>query len=468
MKTPIKINLGTRLMAWARGLMRDDAGPAQAMFRPPTMLPGVAPEDVIIAMDNNMAGTYSYLNQSQCGFTTFVGYPTLAELTQLPEYRMLSEKSAQATIRKWIELKSTSDKDNSERIKKIDAVMIKLKVRELFGEVAINDGFFGRCQLFVDLGLQDGPDLKIPMVMDGAVVKGKLRKFKLLEAMYTYPNQYSASNPMRDDYYNPRSWFVMGQEVHSSRLLTFVGRPVPDMLKPSYNFGGLSMSQLAMPYVNNWLRTRNSVGNLISNFSTTGIATNMDGVLAGGEGEDMIQRGELFTAMRDNRGLMMLDKESEEMFQFNVPLTTVDKLQAQSQEQLAAVSNTPISVLLGITPAGLNASSDGEIRIFYDHVADVQRRLFGDNLTRVIQIIQLSEFGDIDPDISYDFIPLWSQTDTELAANRKADAECGRMLIDGGVITPEEMRQKLSKDPDSGYTGLDMAVLPDNDTDEPE
>ena len=36
----------------------------------------------------------------------------------------------------------------------------------------------------------------------------------------------------------------MGRQVHTSRILTFIGRPVPDLLKPAYSFGGLSLVQL--------------------------------------------------------------------------------------------------------------------------------------------------------------------------------------------------------------------------------
>jgi hypothetical protein len=48
----------------------------------------------------------------------------------------------------------------------------------------------------------------------------------------------------------------MSREVHRSRLLTFIGRELPDILKPAYAFGGLSMSQMLKPYVDNRLRSR--------------------------------------------------------------------------------------------------------------------------------------------------------------------------------------------------------------------
>lgn len=466
----MKLNIGERFRAWARGSKPADVGPVVPQFLPPKMLSGVVPDHVKVAMDAEMDGVYMYASQMY-GATvqTFPGYPTLAHLTQIAEYRMLSEKTSQAMTRKWIKLHSKGDADKSAQISQIEDALKKFKVRELFTEAAIHDGFFGRAQLFIDLGEQEGSGLEIALFEDPALLKGKLRKFKLVEAMFTYPNSYSASNPLRDDYFNPSSWFVMGQRVHSTRLLTFVGRPLPDILKPAYNFGGMSMSQLAMPYVNNWLKTRDSVNRLISNYSTSGIKTNMGAVLAGEPGDDLLARAQLYAEMRDNQGMMLLDFDTEEFFQYNTPLSTLDQLQAQAQEHMASVASMPLPILLGITPSGLNASAEGDIEIFYDHVRDMQERLFRANLEKVIKIIQLSEFGNIDEDIVFEFVSLWQQTEAELATNRKSDAEAASILVEIGAVTPEEVRQKLADDEYSGYNGLDMGVtitLPDETGDE--
>lgn len=464
-----KIKVGSSLKAWARGLLKGPEAPAVAVkFAPPTMLPGVIPSAEKLAMDEGLTSVYGYANSAACEYDGFIGYPTLAQLTQRPEYRMLSEKTAMAMIRKWVRLKSKGDGDKTDKINQLTEEMERLSLRELFGECAKHDGFFGRAQLFIDMGQQEGPTLEIPLFVIKDLVKGKLRKFKFVEAMYTYPNVYNASNPLADDYYNPQSWFVMGTKVHRSRMLTFIGRPVPDILKPAYNFGGMSMSQLAMPYVNNWLRTRTSVGKLISNFSTSGVKTNMAAVLAGDSGEDLLARSQLFTEMRDNQGVMLLDNETEEFFQVNTPLTTLDALQAQSQEHMSSVSSVPLSVLLGITPTGLNASTDGEIRTWYDHVLDMQNVLFNDNLQHALDIVQMSMWGEIDHDIAFEFVPLWQQSETEAAVNRKSDAEAAAIYVEMGAVAPEEVRTRLANDENSGYNGLTSAPpeMPDTDNEE--
>ena len=61
---------------------------------------------------------------------------------------------------------------------------------------------------------------------------------------WSYPGVYNSSDPLAEDFYKPHTWYVFGKEVHRSRFLTLLSREVPDMLKPAYSFGGISMSQL--------------------------------------------------------------------------------------------------------------------------------------------------------------------------------------------------------------------------------
>lgn len=441
--------------------------------------PGVVPADKLagaLAMDATPYNYLSGLGAYGCA-NGFPGYPYLSELAQLPEYRKMVGTLADEMTRKWISLRTNGEGDKSEKIQQLDAAIRRFKLRECFHQAVLDDGYFGRGQLYVDMTLPGGAsatddpaELQTPLFLsDKKVTKGSLIGFRSVEPMWTYPGVYNSTNPLANGFYRPSSWYVMGSTVHTSRMLMFISRPLPDMLKAAYSFGGMSLSQLAKPYIDHWVRTRDSVSDIVHSFSVSGLATNMDATLAGSEGTDLIKRAMLFNATRDNRGLMLLDKESEEFFQFNTPLSGLDALQAQAQEQMAAVSNIPLVKLLGITPSGLNASSDGEIRVFYDYVHS-QQELHREPLKRAIDLIQLSEFGEIDPDIDFDFDPLYQMSETEAATARKTDADTDAVLITAGVIAPEEARARIASDPDGAYNALTLDAdadvgLPD---DEPE
>ncbi len=219
------------------------------------------------------------------------------------------------------------------------------------------------------------------------------------------------------------------------------------------------MSQLMEPYVFQWLRTRNSVSDLVHNFSVMVLKTDMNAVLQGGAGGaeagmGLIDRARLFVQTRDNQGLTLIDKNREELQEIHASLSGLDKLQAQSQEHMAAPSHLPMVKLTGVTPAGLNASSEGEITVWYDHVQAHKTSFYGPHMPRILEILQLHLFGNVDPAIGYAWPPLSAPTVKELSEIRKSNAETDKTYVDMGAISPDEVRERVGSDPDSGYNNL--------------
>lgn len=451
-RTPMKIS--DMAMAEARGSY---GAPLQ-----PWSLPAAPPwigETTAMAMDSaggpGIADLYNWaVGGAFSEGLGFLGYPYLAELSQRPEYRRVSEIWAAEATRKWVKLGGSTP----ERIDEIEKSLKRFKITDRFRRLAELDGFFGRAQLFVDLGQDIGnPELSKPLIAKAKVKPGSIKNFRIIEPFWSYPGMYQSANPLAPDFYIPRQWFVMNGQVHATRLLTIVGREMPDMLKPAYSFGGLSLSQMVKPYVDNWLRTRQSVSDLLHSFSTMVLSTDMSTVLQGGGADSLLRRAQLFNQARDNRGLMLVDKESEELTNVSTPLGTLDKLQSQAQEQIASVSGIPLVVLLGVTPSGLNASSDGEIRTFYATIKAYQERVFRDALQRVLDLIQYDLDGQCDDTLTFEFLDLWETPETEKANVRKSDADMDVAYVGAGIVSNEEVRARIVQDEESPYFGMELS-----------
>lgn len=445
--------------AMRRALQRlPEKQPASYSLDFPSLPDGVKPNG--LAMDNSPLGNFG----ADCFFGTgFIGYPRLAELAQISEYRSVSETTANEMTRQWIEIKSVGEEDNSETIKQIEECYERLNVRDVFRKAIETDGLFGRGQILVQIKDHDGKLANPLLLTEKTIAKGSLKALVNIEPMWTTPAPYNAIDPTLPDFYKPKAWYVMSQEIHASRLFTLISRPVPDMLKPAYNFGGVSMTQLMMPYVERWLRTVDSVSDLLHSFSLSGIKTDMSAILSGSDDGDtnIMLRAELYNRLRDNRGLMLLSKDEEEFFQFNTPLSGLDALLAQSQEQMAAPSHTPLVKLLGITPSGLNASTEGEIAVYYDHIRAMQENLLRDPLDKLLKLVQLHLFGKVNDNITFDFAPLQQMSETELSTIRKSDTDRDVAYIQAGVVSAEEVRGRLASEPDSGYNGIDVEDVPE-------
>ncbi len=472
-----KIRISTDALAYASLSGEVDEHSIQeaveVAFKPAEPFPGVVPKGdkarlkatvVRLGMDATLQEGFGWaaMNAVFAEGLQFMGYQYLAELTQRAEYRRPSEILAKEMTRKWIKLHSTATEgdDKTDKIQELEGELKRLNVQRVFRTALEQDGFFGRSQVYIDVGVQkdDREEFKSPLLETIAKVKKgkKIERLTVVEPIWTYPNWFNANDPLDPTFFHPETWFVMGNEVHNTRFMTFVGRPVPDLLKPAYAFGGLSLSQMLKPYVDNWLRTRQSVSDIVHAFSVFVLKTNLSEILSGGAATEVFKRLSLFTRMRDNRGVFALDKDTEEFENVSAPLGSLDKLQAQAQEHMSAVVGIPFIVLFGVSPAGLNASSEGEIKTFQDWIAGKQEAEITPHLTRLINLIQLSLWGEIDKDIGFTYVPLWSLDEKGQADVDKIEAETDGMLIDKGVIDPSEARERLAKKNDSPYANLDL------------
>jgi uncharacterized protein len=283
-------------------------------------------------------------------------------MAQRPEYRSPVEIIATEATRKWIKFSGDADK-----VKAIEAEFERLGVQSIFREVSEHDGLYGRGHIFIEIdGVNDDSDeLKKP-IGDGAdnmskikIGRGSLTAIRTVEPVWVWPISYDSINPLSGQWYRPETWFCMNQEVHKTRLLTFISREVPDLLKPAYMFGGQSLTQLMMPVVENWLSTREAVGKIVKRYTQDVISLNLAEAINSGNADKFVKRVRLFAATKNNSGVLAIDKETESFQNVSMPLGSLDLLQAQAQEHMSSLSRIPGIKLLGIQPAGLNATSEG-------------------------------------------------------------------------------------------------------------
>lgn len=451
----------------ARRTGRPAPAPAE-IFAIAKPMPGIIPAGGGLAMDAALPAVQSMATWATQGIyhegLAFLGFPYLAELAQRSEYRHATEIWAEHATRKFVKL--TGD---DEKVAELHKELDRLAIADAFEQLANHDGNFGRGHLFLDFGdAENERETVAPLVIDARKISPQrpLQRVTVVEPMWVYPAQIETRNPLAATFYKPQSWYVYGRTVHASRLLTLVGREVPNMLKPAYAFGGLSLTQMMKPYVDNWLRTRQSISDLVHSFSCMVLATDMEQVLTGGDdGSDLYMRVDMFNQTRDNRGTMVIDKSSESLENVAVPLSGLEKIQSQAQEQLASVSRIPLSIYLQITPTGLNASSDGENRSFYADVNGFKEKKFRPLLKPLLDIIMLSLWGEIDADIGFEFEPLWEMSAKERAEIEKAKADTDKALVDMGAIDNEEVRDRLKNDHESPYYGLKgSAPEPDDES----
>jgi phage-related protein (TIGR01555 family) len=395
----------------------------------------------------------------------FLGYPMLSNIAQDPLIRSGIEVIVDDMTRKFIDLTSKGENDLSTSIAELESDLQSFQIKSIFNRALATTGYQGGCLVYVDVGELDDEEKKTPLYLDAATFKkGSFRGLRIIEPINLYPGRYDTLDPTSEDYFNPETWFVLGKEYHRSRFLYFAQNEVPLILKPLYNFFGISLAQQVLEYVQNFTENRRSAQRLLNKFSLTIWRTDMSQFLSGGDCNSLTQRVKYFNAQRSNDGTVLLDKETEEMEQINTPLSGVTDIVSMSLDLAPVILGISKDKYFGDLPKGLNASSEGTNRIYYDKIQSLNEKICYDNVEKVLKILQLNRYGEIDDNISFQFAPLWEMDERERAEINKVKADTAAVYLDRGALSAEEVRGALADNPDSGFSNIDVDDVPETES----
>lgn len=450
---------------------------ARKMFSPAVTLG--APEDVRLAMDSALedAGFYSLVQHGldmgvYGSMANFMGYAALQNIAQNGLIRACVETVTDDMTRNWIELTRTGDNDDADsngaddRIDAINEEFERLELRKVMHEACALTGYYGGCLLYLDTGAS-GDYLKNPLNLDPlfsleARDKGFLKAIRPIDPINVFPGTYNATNPLAADYYRPSTWWVLGKQVHATRLLRIVANEAPLIYKPSYNFLGIPQAQILWDYVLHFQQNRDAANRLLNKFSMLVFKTAMGDILQGYGGLDQLDsRMQILARNQSNDGVFAIDSEAEDVVKVETPLSGVTDIVKQSLEQLAAMNRTPAVKLLGISPSGFNATGESDLRNYYDHVLSQQEKMMRQAIKDVLDIVQISLFGEVDGAIDFTFRPLSEDDKNATAVTQQVKANTLCALLDRDIISPEEARRVLITDPASGLNNLDPDELPE-------
>lgn len=433
-----------------------------AEFKRYEPLPGVIPEDKkesALAMDST---PYDVLNSMSIGneYSGFRGYPVLATMSQQVEYANMHTVMADEMTRNWIEVKSTEEGDSD--IDLMEVALQKYDVKRLIHEAVRQDSMFGVAHIYIDVGVnQDSAELEKPLFLDPRKIgKGSLKGFRVVDPTWIYPAMYNTRWPLADDFYKPQAWFVMGQTVNESRFIDIISRPVPDILKPSYNFGGLSLTQLMEDYVVDWRDAKKNVIKILRTLRMRALQTDMDARLQ--EPGQFDKRIKLFTQYQDNFGIWALDNQ-ENLLHQQTSLSELSNLLSNYQDQMCIPARITNLKLLGNAPAGLNASGDSELETWHETISGMQERDIRRALENIFKIIQLSEFGEIKKNIFFEFKPLDELSEKEKAEINEIKVRTVCLSADSQLVNTEEGRDALKSIEGAGFESLDGDYEPEEE-----
>jgi hypothetical protein len=82
-------------------------------------------------------------------------------------------------------------------------------------------------------------------------------------------------------------------------------------------------------------------------------------------------------------------------------------------------------------------------------------------LEYLIRLLQLNRFGQIDENLTFEFVPLSDEDEKLEAEIQKIKVDSMSQLFDRGIISGEEARHVLATDPESGFDDIDEDSVPE-------
>lgn len=376
---------------------------------------------------------------------------TLLEYEQLEQLWRGDDVAARAIevvpremLRQGFGLRIPDDKKVS-TAKKITAQLDDLKASERLYDGLCNERAFGGGAVLV--GADDGAS-SMMQPLNLKALKA-VRWLTALNKQEVYAEKYY-EDPAQPRFGEVEFWRIQPQmgagasvTVHESRLLLFKGICISRRQVYSNQGWGDSVLLRAYETIRDFAQGYGGAAALLQDFSQAVyqieglsdlIADNQDNVIQ--------ERFRIMELARSILRAVVIDKE-ETFERKTTNLTGLSDILDKFMVRLAAALEMPVTLLMGQSPAGLNATGDSDIRWFYDSIKSKQNNKLKPPLEHLIRLLFLSKEGPTsgkEPESwQVEFNPLWQLTAMEEAEMRNKQANTDKTYIDAGVLTADEV-----------------------------
>ena len=402
---------------------------------------------------------------------TFIGHQMCALLAQNWMIQRACSVPSEDAIRKGYEVTINSGEkiDDPQIYQEIRNYDKEYKVFENMSQFVTFGKVFGVRVAMFDVKSSDPEYYEKPFNPDGVTPKS-YQGIVQIDPYWLSPllDSRSSSDPTYEYFYEPTWWMVNGKKIHRTHLCIYRYLEVPDLIKPSYYYGGLSLTQCIYERVYSAERTANEAPLLaLTKRTLVHKSTDLEEAIANPiVFENRTKQMEFF---QSNYGRVFIG-DGDDIQQLDTALADLDTVIKSQYELIASIAGIPSTKLLGTSPQGMNATGEFESKSYHETLESLQNNVLSRFLERHLMLLIRSEIAPklgIEPfEVKVVWPPIASLDALSEANVNKTKSETGINLIQSGAITPQEERSRIISDPCSGYNGLeDFSQLNDLDED---
>jgi phage-related protein (TIGR01555 family) len=182
------------------------------------------------------------------------------------------------------------------------------------------------------------------------------------------------------------------------------------------------------------------------------------------ENADLLQaRFQLINVGKSNYRAIVLG-ENEEFLRVNAPLQEASNVVLAAMQRVAGAAGMPMTILWGMSPAGMNATGQSDLEIWNQQVAKEQSLVLGPVLLDLYRSLMAHPDSPVKTpeDLSISFPSLWTPSLQDEVNQYAQIAGADMAYVSGGVLKPEEVALKRAaeggKFPAIDTTGREEAL----------
>lgn len=362
-------------------------------------------------------------------------------------------------------VRGLDEETSSDVIKRLVKTNRRMGLNRHLQEFVRKGRIFGIRIALYEVESDDPNYYEYPFNIDG-VTPGSYKGMTQVDPYWCMPvlDEEAAANPASRHFYVPTWWMIGGKRYHRSHLRIFRTSDVPDILRPAYGYGGISIPQRIYERVYTAERTANEAPQLAMSKRTLVWNTDLAELLT--NQDKFAEHMGAFIRYRDNFGVKINDT-GDTMQQFETSLADLDAVIMTQYQIVAAAAGVPGTKLLETTPKGFNATGEFEEKSYRYELETIQENDLDPLLERHLELTVRSE---IEPDlglapgtitVTASWNPVDSPSAKEYADINKTKAETAAILVGVGAIDGVDERARLRNDKNSDYTDLAEIVTPD-------
>ena len=248
---------------------------------------------------------------------------------------------------------------------------------------------------------------------------------------------------------------TVGIRVHHSRIIRFVGRPLPYLEQLAEMYWGAS----ELEHVIDELKKRDNVSWNIAmlTFMANLRVMKMDGMgqlLATGNEQAQMQLYNTIqgmNAMMNNNSLQVLgENDSYETHQYT--FGGIGETYDRFMMDVAGAAEIPVTKLFGRSPAGMNATGESDMQNYYDTIEEKQEAELRPVYDKILPIMFISTFGGIPDDWDYEFNPIRRPRDDEMSDLASKNTDSVTKAFQAGMVSQRTALKELRQQ--SEMTGM--------------